>query len=81
MKTPSYTPITALQTILRWCDRGGEEPEGQCLHEIEQVARRVLSGCILNPPTYEVDRKGAQDLAAIEAGMRNEFDATGGRRG
>ena len=32
----------AMEQILRWCDRGGEEPEGQCLHEIEQICRKQL---------------------------------------
>jgi hypothetical protein len=34
--------IDCIKTILRWCDRGGEEPEGQCLHEIENVCRKLL---------------------------------------
>ena len=34
--------IEAFKTILRWCDRSGEEPEGQCLHEIEQICRKQL---------------------------------------
>lgn len=34
--------IDAFQQILRWCDRSGEEPEGQCLHEIEQICRKQL---------------------------------------
>ncbi len=32
----------AMEQILRWCDRQGEEPEGQCLHEIEQICRKQL---------------------------------------
>lgn len=39
---PIYTDKRALETILRWCDRGGEEPEGMCLHEIEQICRKQL---------------------------------------
>ncbi len=34
--------MQAFQQILRWCDRSGEEPEGQCLHEIDQICRKQL---------------------------------------
>jgi len=39
---PIYTDRRALETILRWCDRGGEEPEGYIIHEIENICRRQL---------------------------------------
>lgn len=39
---PIYTDRRALEVILRWCDRDGEEPEGMCLHEIEQICRNRL---------------------------------------
>ena len=39
---PTYTDKRTLETILRWCDRGGEEPEGLRLHEIEQICRKQL---------------------------------------
>lgn len=38
-----------LHIILAWCDRNGEEPEGQCLHEIENVCREALGLDILKP--------------------------------
>lgn len=41
-KTPIYSDRRALEVILRWCDRGGEEPEGQCLYEIERIAKDRL---------------------------------------
>lgn len=41
--------IDAFKVILRWCDRSGEEPEGQCLHEIEQICRRQLGLELLKP--------------------------------
>lgn len=53
---PGYTDKRALETILRWCDRQGEEPEGQCLHEIEQICRKQLGLELLkvsNPPSQE----------------------------
>jgi predicted Zn-ribbon and HTH transcriptional regulator len=39
---PTFIERKAFDAIMRWCDRGGEEPEGQCLHEIEQICRKQL---------------------------------------
>ena len=41
--------VNTFKTILAWCDRSGEEPEGQCLHEIEQVCRNALGLDLLRP--------------------------------
>jgi hypothetical protein len=43
--------LDGMKAILRWCDRGGEEPEGQCLHEIESICRKVLLGIEPFPQT------------------------------
>lgn len=46
---PIYTDKRSLEVILRWCDRGGEEPEGLCLHEIENICRKQLGLELLSP--------------------------------
>lgn len=46
---PIYTEKRAMETILRWCDRGGEEPEWLCLHEIENICRKQLGLELLRP--------------------------------
>mgnify|MGYP001590543466 CR=1 FL=1 len=32
----------AMMAIIKWCDRSDGTPEGQCLHEIEQICRKQL---------------------------------------
>lgn len=46
----------AIEIVLRWCDRFGEEPEGQCVHEIEYVCRKALM--------LKGDRVGEADVGA-----------------
>ena len=62
--------LKALRTILGWCDRSGEEPEGQCLHEIEQVCREHLSLELLRPSKEPITLEWLHSLK--EPGWKSE---------
>ena len=72
----------AIEQILRWCDRSGEEPEGQCLHEIEQICRKQLGLELVrhdpcaNPQCFICNRE-LRDQAAYDQSM-SDLAASGG---
>lgn len=59
----------ALQVIIRWCDRSGEDAEGQCLHEIEQHAMKALGiggiGGVAADPVADVRKTALADAASM----------------
>ena len=69
----------AIEQILRWCDRSGEEPEGQCLHEIEQICRKQLGLELLRPAITQPEPEDTATVRRIWGvlGIANYADAKG----
>lgn len=65
---PIYTDKRAIEVILRWCDCSGEEPEGCCLYEIEQICRKQLG---LQPLILANDISQSDPAREVEAGTKD----------